>query len=256
MTTPSTVTPPAAIQDGVALCTRYAFGPNRLHLCGPDMNHEVLAYLKAGITDTGLTNIIAKFQTLYPYLQQIASANHIKDPFDHRVVEAYWLGNKLLDAIPAKTFYRHLTNPLHLPRQSSHKAMDRLKNKLAQGALMHHSFHVLNIWRRTGHHDIEHTLDSLDQCIISWGQVTAVAGPILTVTRQPLILHQNKLALGAPITQQIIRPFTATSTFDQIKDNDIISLHWNTPCEIISAYQLTNLKKYTNWSLKLANQTI
>jgi hypothetical protein len=247
---------PNQVRDGVTVCTRYAFGPNRLHLCGPDLNQEVLDYINAGTTDTGLANIIAKFHTLFPYLQQIAQANQISNPFDYRVVEAYWLGNNLLDAIPTRTFYRHITDHLRLPRQISPRSMDHLKQKLSQGALMHHSFHVLNIWRRTGHHDIDHTLSSLDQCIISWGQVTAVAGPILTVNRQPLILHQNKLALGAPLTQQIIRPFTANSTFDQIKVNDIISLHWNTPCDIISARQLANLKKYTALSINLANQTI
>lgn len=244
------------VRDGVAVCTRYAFGPNRLHLCGPDLNQEVLDYINAGTTDTGLTDIIAKFQTLYPYLQQIAHANHISNPFDPRVVEAYWLGNTLLDVIPARTFYRHLTDQLRLPRQISSRSMDRLKNKLSQGALMHHSFHVLNIWRRTGHHDIDHTISSLDQCIVSWGQVTAIDSPLLTITRQPLVLHQNKLALSAPLAQQIIRPFSANSTFDQIKVNDIISLHWNTPCDIITARQLANLKKYTALSINLANQTL
>ncbi len=242
------------VRDGVAVCTRYAFGPNRLHLCGPDMNQEVLSYINAGAVDSGLTNIVAKFQTLFPYLQQIAAANHIKDPFDYRVVEAYWLGNHLLDTIPAKTFYRHITN--HLRPLPSGPAMDRLKDKLTRGALMHHSFHVLNVWRRTGHHNVDHTLASLDQCLISWGQVTAINGPLLTITRQPLTLHHQKLSLGTAITQQIVRPFTALPTFDRLQVNDIISLHWDTPCDIISARQLANLKKYTALSINLANQTL
>ena len=79
--------------DGIARCTRYAFGPNRLHLCGPDANKEVLAYLKEGVSDPGLENLLRRFSTLYPYLQHIAQANHIADPCDERVVEAYWIGN-------------------------------------------------------------------------------------------------------------------------------------------------------------------
>ena len=82
--------------DGVTRCTRYAFGPNRLHMCGPDMNREVLAYMNEGVTDTGLTNILKEFQALHPYLTKIAHTNQIKDPFDSRVVEAYWIGNELL----------------------------------------------------------------------------------------------------------------------------------------------------------------
>jgi hypothetical protein len=242
-------------RDGVAFCARYALGPNRLHLCGPDMSQEVLAYINAGVTDTGLTSIITKFKTLFPYLQKIADANHIKDPFDIHVVEAYWLGNKLLDHISPKKFYRHLVD-IDLPRRSSSQTMDHLKDKLAHGALMHHSFHVLNIWRRTGHHPVDHTLDSLDKCLISWGKITAVSGPVLTIARQPLVIHQNKLALGTAVIQQIIRPFTAHTTFDRVRINDTISLHWDTPCEILSARQLANLKKYTAQSIILANQTL
>ena len=60
---PAVSSRPLPVRDGVAVCTRYAFGPNRLHLCGPDMNQEVLSYLNTGAIDSGLTNIIVKFQS-------------------------------------------------------------------------------------------------------------------------------------------------------------------------------------------------
>jgi len=232
--------------DGIARCARYAFGPNRLHLCGPDLNREVLAYINEGATDQGLTNILKDFQTLYPYLQQIAHANRIKDPFDPRVIEAYWIGNQLLDTIPPKTYYRHLTDNLQIQKMSPPNQMHQLKDKLAQGALMHHSFHVLNIWRRTGHHDIEHTPDTIDKCCVTWGKVLKVSGPTLTVSRQPI--------LGPPKKQKIIRQLEHASLLDDIKTGDYVSIHWDTPCEIITPEQVANLTKYTNLSLQLADQ--
>ena len=63
--------------DGVARCARYAFGPNRLHMCGPDANREVLAYLSEGVADDGLMYLLAKFKTLYPYLETIAHAKRL-----------------------------------------------------------------------------------------------------------------------------------------------------------------------------------
>lgn len=255
MTAPSIVTSPTATRDGVALCARYALGPNRLHLCGPDMNQEVLAYINAGAADQGLTNILQEFNTLFPYLQQIAHANQIKYPFDRRVVEAYWLGNKLLEAIPVKTFYRHLTDNLRLNQKTPASQFAHLTNKLTQGALMHHCFHVLNVWPRTSHAASEHTLTSLDKCRISWGKVLNVDGPILTISRRPLITQAGKLALGSPGREKIYRRLEASTVLDNIKPNDTITIHWDIPCEIITPRQLVCLKQYTNLSLQLANQT-
>lgn len=240
--------------DGIARCSRYSLGPNRLHLCGPDLNREMLDYLDENAADDGLANILKQFKTLYPYLQQIAHANQIKDPFDPRVVEAYWLGNQLLDTISPKTYYRHLTDNLQIQKMSPHQQMDQLKDKLYQGALMHHSFHVLNIWRRTSHHDIKHTPTTMDKCCITWGKVLRVSGPVLTVYRRPIALIGNQLSFAAPQGQKITRRLEDTSLLDEVKAKDYVSLHWDTPCEIITAEQVANLKKYTSLSLQLANQ--
>ncbi|MFH1354420.1 MAG: DUF6390 family protein [bacterium] len=234
--------------DGVARCSRYSLGPNRLHLCGPDLNREVLSYINENISDDGLISILKQFKTLYPYLQQIAHANQIKDPFDPRVVEAYWIGNSLLDTITAKIYYRHLTDNVQVQKMSSSKQVDKLKDKLAQGALMHHSFHVLNIWRRTGHHDIEHTPDTIDKCCVTWGKILKVSGPTLIVSRQPIF--------GPPKKQKIIRQLEHASLLDDVKAGDYISIHWDTPCEIITPKQAANLTKYTRLSINLANQTL
>ncbi len=242
--------------DGVARCARYAFGPNRLHLCGPDLNSEVMAYINAGASDEGLSNILQGFNTLFPYLQQIALNNHIRDPFDPRVVEAYWLGNSLLDTIPAKAYWQHLKENIRIKKTTPVHQIDQLKDKLSQGALMHHSFHVFNIWRRTGHDQSEHNLSSLDQCRISCGLIKQVDGPTLIVARQPLILQAGKLTLGPPETIKLYRRLENSSIMDNVQAGDLVSIHWNIPCEVITPKQRNNLIKYTNWSLKLANQTI
>jgi hypothetical protein len=58
--------------DGVLRCSRYAFGPNRLHFCGPDANREIWDYVNEGFTDFGLQKLLRGFETLYPYLDRIA----------------------------------------------------------------------------------------------------------------------------------------------------------------------------------------
>ena len=100
--------PSSAVITSLLRCSRYAFGPNRLHYCGPNASNQVYAYMNENIEDLGLRSILEKFKTLYPYLRHIAQANGIKDPFDPRVVEAYWVGNALLDTVPKKKFYHFL----------------------------------------------------------------------------------------------------------------------------------------------------
>jgi hypothetical protein len=242
--------------DGVARCTRYAFGPNRLHMCGPDMNQEVLAYINEGATDQGLSNILKNFHTLYPYLTEIAHANNIKDPFNPRVVEAYWIGNDLLEGVSKQTFFIHLTDNLELKKKISEKSLSYLTHKIKGGARMHHSFHVFNVWRRTGHLDEMHTLESMDQCRVSSGKVLAVNGPVITVLRKPIVMENKKLILGDEKKENVIRELQDNSIIDDVKRGDTISMHWGVPCEVLTDEQHNNLIKYTTLSLTLANQTI
>ncbi|MDI6820800.1 MAG: DUF6390 family protein [Patescibacteria group bacterium] len=242
--------------DGVLRCTRYAFGPNRLHYCGPDANREVKAYIDEGVTDVGLEQLLAQFKTMYPYLEFIARVNKIQDPFNSRVVEAYWLGNDLLQNIEKRHFHRHLIYGQQIKKKTRSKDFKYMEKKLEQGAVPHHSFHVLNIWRRTGNVDLEHDLESLSECSVSSGKVLEVNGPIITVETEPIIYANGKLCFGLPIKKKLTRRLESEYDIEQIKPGDIISIHWNVPCEIISLPQAETLKKYTLQSLNLANKTI
>ena len=93
--------------DALSRCTRYAFAPNRLHLCGPDKSSEIYAYLSEGETDKGLEILLSQFKTMYPYLRQIAHSNKINDPLDKKVVDAYWIGNSLLENVLPRQFWRN-----------------------------------------------------------------------------------------------------------------------------------------------------
>ena len=243
-------------RDGVTRAARYGFGPNRLHLCGPDANREVFAYLEAGSTDPGLQYLMQGFKTLYPYLQEIAHANGIVDPFDDRVVEAYWVGNALLETIPQQRFYRHLRDTLDLKRKYKTREFDQLVEKLGKGARMHHNVHVLNAYKRTGHDAKLHTLESMDSCRVSWGTVTAVEGASVTVQRQPLAQHEKKLLLGPAVSVTLRRRLEEDGSLDDLAVGDIVTMHWGVICEIIPAGSVPWLKKYTDLAIGLSNPTL
>ncbi len=242
--------------NGILRCTRYAFGPNRLHYCGPDANQEISAYMEHGASDPGLTKLLNGFQTMYPYLRLIAQANRIRDPFDDRVVEAYWIGNDLLEAVEHRQLYRHLEETMGIKKKVGLRSFDLIAAKIGQGAIPHHSFHVLDIWKRTGRLDIEHTLESMDSCRISWGTVTAVAGPKITLDSEPLLYADGKLYLGAPAKKTVIRSLESLADIEALKPGDIVTMHWGVPCEVVTREQAEQLRKYTTKHMVLANLTL
>lgn len=253
--------------DGVLRCSRYAFGPNRLHYCGPDANKEMLAHIAERKDDAGLTGILSKFETMYPYLKLIADANHIRDPFDDTVVEAYWIGNDLLDGVDKEKLYWHLKDTLSISKRIGSESFRHLVERMngsaaARGngvplrAVPHHAFHVLNVWRRTGHLDKVHTPESVAECIVNIGGVTTVSGPWITVKTRPLLYDYDDALwyFGEPVERKLVRNLGCDADIDDVKVGDTLSYHWGVPCEVLTERQADNLRKYTLCSVASVNQ--
>lgn len=240
--------------NGVLQASLYAFSPNRLHFCGPSASSEILDYIDRKESDLGLSFLLKKFEVMFPYLQTIAHSNGIQDPFDEKVVEAYWLGNEFLENISAKIAFRHLKDELKLKKKIGRESFEKIENKILQGARLCHCFHVLNIGKRMGKTNSFHTLESMDACRISWGKILSVDGPFLDVATEPLTLASDKLQLGQKIKKRIMRRLSDDDLLDEAKIGDVISIHWDLPCEILNERQLQNLKRFTNLSIQLANQ--
>ena len=246
--------------QGALTCAAYAFPPNELKYCGPiDKTGDLAGYQEEKIEDVGLINILTGFHTLYPYLSLIAYENNIRDPLDLRVVEAYWIGNELLKKITGKKLYEHFSEALNLKKKISRNDFSYLVGKIDHGALPHHAFHVLNVFTRTGHQIIKHTLETMDDCRIGWGRVKTMNDKLemrnkIMVETQPLVIKDGKLALGKPIIKKINMPLIQKSEIRNQKS--IISFHWNTFCDVLTDRQENNLKYYTEKAIQLANKTL
>lgn len=236
--------------DGLLRCTHYAFGPNRLHYCGPDASQEILAHMQNKASNPGLESMLKLFQTMYPYLRHIAWNNNIKDPFDERVVEAYWIGNELLDNIEKKKFYRYLIDDQKIKDKINSKSFNEVVNKLKSGVLPHHSFHVFHMWKPKD--SIEELIRNIDSCRVSCGAVRSIDGPTLSVETEPLIYKNRQFTFGQTVVKNITRGLDANYEIEQLKIGDIITLHWNVPCEVITSAQAENLKKYTWKHMRMA----
>jgi len=238
--------------SGLTRFARYAFMPNRLGYCGGGDNRALYDYVVADQADRGLAEVLSHFTGAMPYLRLIARSSGLADPFHPKVVEAYWVGNELLRQVEARQLYDHLAD--RFARQLSPRMRQLVLGKAPAGARPHHSFHVLDVYRRTA--ETEQTLRSLDSCRISWARVQRVEGAGALVERQPLELQAGKLALGEPQLENALRQLDGRGFADAASTGDWVSMHWGWVCEVLSESGRVALEGYTRRHLALANATL
>jgi len=237
--------------SGLLSFIRYAFMPNHLGYCGGNDQEVLLEHATTGRPDSRLAPLLAKFSGAVPYLRTIAAANGIRDPFDPRVVEAYWLGNDLLERVEAGDLYRSLEE--RFGRQLTGKVKEQVLRKPPQGAKPYHLFHVLDVYRHLESREIG--MAAMESCRISWGRVREVDGSSLLVDRRPLVEVEGKLALGEPRAERVLRSLSGRGFADDVAVGDWVSIHWGWTCEVLDARGLANLERYSAAHLALANQT-
>jgi len=246
---------------GISRCIRYAFMPNRLHLCGPESQADILEfYAKARGSQTSTKSIrpvLEGFETMYPYLELIARENQGKDPFDEKIVEAYWVGNRLLGNVAAKSLFNHLTDKVSLKKHLGLRDFRKFAENFNIGSLPHHNFHVLNIYRRTGKTKELHSPASYDACRISWGRVIGVDKGYLKVRTRPLKMDGNgRIFEDDAIEKEILNEAEGARLLTGARPGDYVSLHWGAVCEKLTREQVLNLQQYTDLSLALANSKV
>ncbi|MCC7105586.1 MAG: hypothetical protein IT307_10620 [Chloroflexi bacterium] len=247
-----TIELPGRTLQGCVRFIRYGFMPNRLRYCGGDDNRALFEYGIEQASDGGLPPLLRRFTGAYPYLQLIARANHLPDPLDDRVVEAYWLGNELLERVEVRQLYDALLE--RYAKQLQGRTRELVLGKAPAGARPHHSFHVLDVHSRVG--ELGQDMSTLDNCRVSWGRVIRLEGAEVVVERQPLILADGKLALGAARQERLLRQLDGRGFADDARPGDWVTTHWGWVCEVISERQRRSLERYSLHHLSIANQTV
>lgn len=226
-------------KSGARMAMLYGYVPCRLGLCGPGdkKKQQIIAeYLRGDEKLEGkIREIISEFKGAYPYYQLIADCNRISDPLDWKVVEAYWLGNVLLEKVGLKNLRQMMKDKfVPLGKMPAEKV-----DSLPGNAIPFHNFHVLAVGSVTG--KLKETLANMELCRVSWGEVLKVKKGEILVSRKPLKFGR-KISLGDPVERTI---HWNNDFLPEIKEGDWISVHWNYAVEKISPAQVKNLAKYT-----------
>lgn len=240
---------------GALLFARYAYPPNERGSCGPPEHRELLEYTSAGVVDGGLLQLERQFHGPPPYLSVLAAAAGVGDPFDVRVVEAYWIGNDLLDRVDMTAFGHALESTVK-PRAG--RGWNHLAEAIPAGAAAHHSFHVFGVYPwvsllQTGR---DEPLDILDRCRIRWAKVVVVQGEHVVVDVQPLRWDGKRLFLDEPERQTVRQSIDGLRLVDDLAPGEWVALHWDWVCDRLDQRQLANLQRYSMRQLSVTNDRV
>ncbi len=240
--------------SGLQLFARYAYPPNQLGYCGPADHRQLLAHLRGGTIDVGLSRLAQAFDGPLPYLQTIAHAAGSGDPFAHEVVEAYWIGNELLDRVDDEVFRAALERAF-----ATHPGAEWTRLRAAlPGGLPHHSFHVLVNYPWVGllRSGRDEPLHVLDQCRIRWGRVEAVSERRVAVRSEPLAFDGERLHLGPARVEHAAQPLEGLEADRPLRPGDWVALHWQWICDRLSSQQLNGLRRHFADQLHLVNERV
>jgi hypothetical protein len=241
--------------SGLRLAITYGFPPSKLGFCGPKNNQslQVLAKFMAGQNSLApeVRAILSQFKAAYHYYQLIARTNQITDPFNQKVVAAYWLGNKLLDQVPASAFKKTIISSFSEPGLLEKKATQKIIKNLPENIKPHHSAHVFFIGSITG--VIKFDLKVRNQCLVKWGQVKKIGPQELTIAYRPLKKTDGQYYFDKIQQGEIKweRPWLSA-----VKTGGWVSFHWGRACQVISESEKNRLRKYTTINLQAVNSSV
>jgi hypothetical protein len=237
--------------DGIALASRFSIATNRLSYCGPAQAEPTLyRAIVSGHGDAEARRALEGFEALWPYLDAIG-AKHGLDPLDEKVVEAYWIGNELLDAFGREDFRKLLAA---LQRRGLPASVARrLEQNLPKEPIPHHMFHVafVGVGAVTGH--VPTTLANLEACRPAWAKVLERRPETLRIERPSLQVNEGRLEWGPDRSEEVVYDPHAVT---EAQPGRSVVVHWGWPALVLSATQLASLHERTEHSLQAANESL
>jgi hypothetical protein len=221
-------------ERGTLLFARYAYPPNELGYCGPD---GAPALLRADSAE--IARRARRFEGAWSYLEFIARSAGIADPLDEAVVEAYWIGNDLLDRVDSAGLVAWLRG--RFAGQVGGTWAD------ADGrAVAHHSFQVFEVYpwaamlRRNASPVAVSVLDRAGSGPASCVRCTVRrrgAMPAAGVGRG----HARSWTGG----DEVVRwSAGGRSLLAGLSAGDRVALHWDWVCDVITDEQAARIDAY------------
>lgn len=238
--------------DGLRVFSRFAFPPNSLGYCGPEdprLLGELVAADPASAREE-MVHVAQAFAGAWPYLTLIATQTG-RTQLDPLVVEAYWIGNPLLDNIDIADWGRSLDDRFARRAGSSMTAIDEA---IARGGKPTHAFHVFCIYPWVGllrDGAADPALHVLDRCRVRWGRVLSTEESVTRVETRHLTWDGSTLGLGPIVNEEVRNSVDPGLVVDR---GDVVAMHWDYITARLSAGQLHRLTREHDEHLGLVNR--
>jgi hypothetical protein len=223
---------------GALLFARYAYPPNALGYCGP-AGAELM--LSPDATEE-IERRARRFEGAWAYLQVIAECSELTDPLDERAVEAYWVGNDLLDRV----------DPARLVARLSHLFRGQIGGTWREAsarARPHHSFQVFEVypWAERLTPDQEFpgnrvAAQVLDRCRIRTGRVLEVRGERALVESRALGWDGRSLTPSDRQQEWATWSVDGSSLIGGLTPGDHVALHWDWVCDLLTDEQVRRIE--------------
>jgi hypothetical protein len=242
--------------SGLQMFARYAYPPNERGYCGPADHLSLLEYRTAGLVDGGLLDLARAFNGPWPYLKLMSEKTGVGGPFSRPVVEAYWVGNDLLDQVGTLDFGNTVEEKFRA-RVGRHKWPGMAE--AIPGGIPHHSFHVFVTYPWVGllvENDRGQPLEILDKCRIRWGRVlSADAGRALVISRH-LRWNGRRLELGPSEVEAVTFAVGGLGLAEPPAPGEWVSMHWDWICDRLEPRQLADLRRFSARQLAMTNDEL
>ncbi|MFA4906968.1 MAG: DUF6390 family protein [archaeon] len=239
--------------NGTRLAAMFAFGPNCLDYCGSKKDSEKI-YLHASAgkgNENEMREIFSRFTGMNSYLELIAGENG-KNPFDYEVVEAYWLGNKLLKNV-SKEKWREMILTKFVSKEGLSKAQAKAYAQRVRGEVVpHHSFHVMTVFTLGG--KPEPTIRNIDSCRIPWGKIIEERENSFVVEYNPLALEKNGFGFGKNAGIEVLNSVPGLGgKLVLASEGDTIAFHWGFAAKKLGESERKSLEKCTSENIGALN---
>ncbi len=222
--------------DGALMFARYAYPPNELGYCGPAGASEMLA--PGAVVEIEWR--ARHFEGAWVYLEYLAGVLGVDDPLSVPVVEAYWIGSDLLDAVEPAALVDHLTVAFD-------GQVGGTWRESAARARAHHSFQVFEVypWAEMLLRGLPSgpAVSVLDRCRIRSGVVSEVDGEWVTVLTRLLRWDGSTLVQSDPVDELARWSVGGQSLLSAPAVGDTVALHWDWVCDVLTPDQCHRLQR-------------
>ncbi len=221
------------------LLSRFSLSPNALGYCGKDSAPaKFLGCIATGNCEQ-VTAEIPHFIVLHPYLKTLAQISN-KIMFDYEVIEAYWLGNDLLERAKLEDYSLLLEN--FKAQGVPENLLEELAHKQPKAFIPNHLFQVLHVGVGRSSGAVTFNIESINNCMIRWGKVTEVQDNIIKTDLNSLMQSTEGKHELTVIPEELT---VDKRLIEEVTPKKVVAVHWGVVVKVLTQDEAHKLRFWT-----------